>query len=255
MTDGNIIQSVAKAMHLLEVLAQDRQPMTLTELSQQTGWPRSTVFGLLTTMREYGVVAQREDGRYALGLRLFEYGCCVSGSWNISNIARPYMARLCAETEASVVLSIYDNRHVVILDQAEGHGSFRIVLDLGARLPLYATSQGKLFLSAMSASAAAQALQGPMTLYTPHTITDPAAIAAELERIRQQGYAIEDGEYKIGLRSVSAPIYNVDGQLQYAISIIGMFRRVRSEEFQQAIELAVAAARSISAGLGYRERR
>lgn len=253
MTDGNIIQSVAKAMQLLEVLSQARRSMSLTELSRMTGWPRSTVFGLLTTMRQAGVISQREDGRYALGLKLFEYGCAVSSSWNISNIARPYMARLCAETDASVVLSIYDSGDVVILDQAEGHGSFRIVLDLGSRLPLHATSQGKLFLSAMSPSAVAQVFSEPLTLYTPHTISDLETISGELEQIRQNGYAIENGEYKIGLRSVSAPIYNLDGALQYTISIIGMFRRIQSEEFQHAIELAVAAAHSISLALGHRE--
>lgn len=251
MTDGNIIQSVDKAMYLLEILSQARRPMTLTELSQRTLWPRSTVFGLLTTMRKHGVIAQREDGRYALGLRLFEYGCSVSASWNISNLARPYMARLCAETEASVVLSIYDSGSIVILDQAEGHGSFRIVMDLGARLPLHATSQGKLFLSAMSPVTVSQILQPPLTLYTPHTISEPEAIAGELERIRQDGYAIENGEYKIGLRSVSAPIYNMDGQLQYTLSVIGMFRRIQSEEFQHAVAMAVDAARSISTALGY----
>ncbi len=250
MTDGNIIQSVDKAMHLLEVLSQARRPMTLTELSQQTRWPRSTVFGLLTTMRRHGVIAQREDGRYALGLRLFEYGCSVSASWNISSLARPYMARLCAETEASVVLSIYDSGSVVVLDQVEGHGSFRIVMDLGARLPLHATSQGKLFLSVMSPSAVSQALQGPLTLYTPHTISDPEAVAEALAGIRRDGYALENGEYKIGLRSVSAPIYNMDGQLQYTLSVIGMFRSVRSEEFQHAVERTVAEARSISKALG-----
>ena len=196
MTDGNIIQSVAKAMQLLEVLSQARRSMSLTELSQKTGWPRSTVFGLLTTMRQAGVIAQREDGRYALGLKLFEYGCSVSSSWNISNIARPYMAKLCAETDASVVLSVYDSGDVVILDQAEGHGSFRIVLDLGSRLPLHATSQGKLFLSAMSPSAVAQVFSEPLTLYTPHTISDLETISGELEQIRQNGYAIENGEYK-----------------------------------------------------------
>ena len=74
MLDGNIILSVAKAMELLQLLNQAAKPMPLTELVQKSGYPKSTVFGLLATMRAYDVVTQTADGKYALGLRLFEFG-------------------------------------------------------------------------------------------------------------------------------------------------------------------------------------
>ena len=73
MTDGHIIRSVAKAIELLQLLSDSGQPLPLTEIAQRSGLPKSTVFGLLTTMRDYDVVAQGKDGRYTLGMRLFEY--------------------------------------------------------------------------------------------------------------------------------------------------------------------------------------
>ena len=80
MPDGNTIRSVAKAMELLQLLCDAGEPLALGQISARAGLPRSTVFGLLTTMRDYDVVTQHSDGKYALGLRLFEYGCRVSSS-------------------------------------------------------------------------------------------------------------------------------------------------------------------------------
>ena len=88
MTDGNTIRSVAKAMELLQLLSDAGEAMTLTAISERAGLPKSTVFGLLTTMRDYDVITQHADGKYALGLRLFEYGCRASAFWNISSLAR-----------------------------------------------------------------------------------------------------------------------------------------------------------------------
>ena len=93
MVDGNIILSVAKAMELLQLLSQAKKPLSLKELSAQCGHPKSTVFGLLTTMRTYDVVTQTADGKYSLGLRLFEYGRRVERSWDISLVARPFPSR------------------------------------------------------------------------------------------------------------------------------------------------------------------
>ena len=106
MVDGNIILSVAKAMELLQTLSQAGKPLSLKEISEQCGYPKSTVFGLLTTMRTYDVITQDAEGKYTLGLRLFEYGRQVERSWDISLVAHPYMERLCQQTGASVMLSI-----------------------------------------------------------------------------------------------------------------------------------------------------
>ena len=161
MVDGNIILSVAKAMELLQLLSRSKKPLSLKELSAQCGYPKSTVFGLLTTMRTYDVVTQTPDGKYSLGL--------------------------------------------------------------------------------------------PMTQFTPHTVTDPSALMREVETCRANGYAIENGEYKIGLRSVSAPVYTVEGKAAYAVGVIGMFRSPHSEEFRAAVEQVCVTASMISTALGYRK--
>ena len=206
MADGNTIRSVAKAMELLQLLSDAGEPMTLTDISSRAGLPKSTAFGLLTTMRDHDVITQHADGKYALGLRLFEYGCRASAFWNVSSLARPYLAHLVDETGGSAMLSTYENGHIVALDQAEGRDSLRVVSAPGARLPLHCTSQGKIVLAHMSESEAAKLLSraAPLTPFTPHTETDTAALLASLPACREAGFAVENGEYKIGLRSISS---------------------------------------------------
>ena len=254
MVDGNIILSVAKAMELLQLMSRAGKPLLLKELAALCGYPKSTVFGLLTTMRAYDVVTQTPDGRYALGMRLFEYGRQVERSWDISLVARPYMEHLCRETGASVMLSVYEGGSVITLDQVESREGLRIVSDIGSRLPVFCTSQGKVFLAHMSRAGAENLLRSQsLTQFTPHTITDIPSLLREVEVCRTQGYAIENGEYKIGLRSISAPIYNVGGKVQYTVGIIGMLRSTHSDEFRAAVQRVCATATMISAALGYRK--
>lgn len=253
MTDGNTILSVAKAMELLQVLADAGEPMALTAIAERTAMPKSTVFGLLTTMRNYDVVAQRADGKYTLGLRLFEFGCQVSRAWDIALVARPFMEHLAASVNASVMLSICEGTHVITLDQVEGRDKLRVISDIGARLPIYCTSQGKVFLAGMPEAEAKKLLARVQPVqYTPHTVTDMQELLFLLRQVRADGYAIENGEYKIGLRSISAPVYTLEGKLKYTIGVIGMFRSVRSEEFHQAIEQVVQTGKMISSALGCR---
>ena len=98
MEGGKKIRSVDKAMVLLELLGESRTPLTLSELERRSGIPKSTIHGLLSTMREHHMVSQQPDGRYCLGLRLFELGCALSASWDVTTVAAPYLARLSAAT-------------------------------------------------------------------------------------------------------------------------------------------------------------
>ncbi|HIR50986.1 MAG TPA: IclR family transcriptional regulator [Candidatus Avoscillospira avicola] len=247
MQEGKIIQSVAKAMRLLDLLAASERPMTLAEISTQTGWPKSTVHGLLSTMREFSTVAQDSDGRYMLGIRLFEYGCTLSNSWTIIEIAKPFIQHISYETGEAVFLSILDRGEVITLDRADNRTGLNTAAEVGCRLPIHCTSQGKLFLAYMPEQERKAVLSRTVLApYTPLTITTPEQLQRELVEIRAQGYAIENGEYKTGLRSVSAPIFDQNGAVPYAIGIIGMFRQIESEQFTRATQIVVETAKKIS---------
>ena len=246
------VQSAAKALRLLGLLMEAHQPLTLAALSKQTGWPKSTIHGLLSTMRESAVVDQQSDGRYCLGVRLFEYGSAVGASWSVSDQAKPHLQHLASVTGPSVFLSMLNRSEGITIEQVQSRAGLRVVSEVGTRLPLHCTSQGKIVLACMSESEAAALLaRVPLTPYTPHTETDAGALLASLPACREAGFAVENGEYKIGLRSISAPVFTGGGALKYVVSVLGMFRSVHSDEFAHAERAVVAAGQMLSAALGY----
>ena len=248
--EGKTIHSVEKAVRLLDLLTETGHPMALTELHRQLGWPKSTIHGLLTTMRAGGLIEQGNDGRYWLGIRLFEYGSAVSNAWNIAALARPYMQEACRVLGESVFLSVLDRGAVVTLAEEESRDSLRVVSEVGARLPIHCTSQGKLFLANLTASETRHILRtNELTAFPPNTFTRAEQLLPELEQIRRQGYALENGEYKLGLRSVSVPVRDVSGRVAYAVGCVGLLPQERLLPSVAALD---AAAQNISRAIGYR---
>ena len=216
------VQSVAKALRLLGLLMEAHQPLTLAALSEQTGWPKSTIHGLLSTMRESAVVDQQSDGRYCLGVRLFEYGCAVGASWSVSDLAKPHLQHLASVTGQSVFLSMLNRSEVITIEQVQSRAGLRVVS------------------------------RRTLEPYTLKTLVTWEELFRVMQAARENGYAVEEGEYRFGLCSPSAPVRDSSGAARYAVGVVGMFNSVRSPAFQRDIDLTCAAAAQISTALGYR---
>lgn len=212
------VQSVAKALRLLGLLMEAHQPLTLAALSKQTGWPKSTIHGLLSTMRESAVV----DQRYCLGVRLFEYGCAVGASWSVSDLAKPHLQHLASVTGQSVFLSMLNRSEVITIEQVQSRAGLRVLS------------------------------RRTLEPYTPRTLVTWEELFRVMQAARENGYAVEEGEYRFGLCSPSAPVRDSSGAVRYAVGVVGMFDSVRSPDFQRDIDLTCAAAAQISTALGYR---
>lgn len=250
-TDAKV-KSLNKAITLLDILASQENGLTLSQLSERAEIPKSTAHALLTTMRDRGLIRQTDSGSYTLGIKLFEYGSAVSRGFDISALAKPYLERLSVLTGSTAVISMIDNRGVVSFDYAFPAGGVRIMPEIGVRLPRHATSQGKLMLAFLPKRTSDAVLKTARLIpYTPHTVTDPELLRRGFDEIRARGYAVEDGEYKIGLRSVSAPVFDNAGEVRYALTAVGFFRRAVSEDFLSAISATVEQAEKLSAALGY----
>ena len=247
------VQSAAKALRLLDLLMEAHQLLTLAALSKQTGWPKSTIHGLLSTMRESAVVDQQSDGRYCLGVRLFEYGSAVGASWSVSDLAKPHLQHLASVTGQSVFLSMLNRSEVITIEQVQSRAGLRVVSEVGTRLPLHCTSQGKVFLSAMADHEAKRVLsRRTLEPYTPKALVTWEELFRVMQAARENGYAVEEGEYRFGLCLPSAPVRDSSGAVRYAVGVVGMFDCVRSPAFQRDIDLTCAAAAQISTALGYR---
>ena len=249
------VKSVAKAIHLLDILAKERQSLSLLELSQRTGWPKSTIHALLSTMMDYSVIAQdNQDGKYHLGMHLFELGNVVTGTWNALEVARPYLQHIMLKTEESVNLGVMDRDEILVIEHIDSGNPLRVMIERGTRLPMHCTAMGKVLLASIPPSQAKRIIKNvPLQAYTPHTIVSVSDLEAELDKIRNDGYAIENGEMRVGMRAVAAPVYDVRGSAVYAIGITGMFRRISDDVFLSARDLVVNAAFGISKVLGFKQ--
>ena len=125
--------------------------------------------------------------------------------------------------------------------------------EVGTRLPLHCTSQGKVFLSAMADHEAKRVLsRRTLEPYTPKALVTWEELFRVMQAARENGYAVEEGEYRFGLCLPSAPVRDSSGAVRYAVGVVGMFDSVRSPDFQRDIDLTCAAAAQISTALGYR---
>lgn len=249
------VQSVARSLMLLDLLAQENREMSLTEIAKAMNWPKTTVHGLITTLRDYNYVDQSPtSGRYHLGVRLFELGNLVARSWDIRVMAKPAMQALNSQLGEMVQLATEDKGEVLYLEKVDSSHMLRIVSEIGARLPMHCSGLGKVLLAYKKPSEVKWIISKhglhPMTA---HTITDRELLEKELIKVRKQGYAIDDREVMDSLRCVAAPIFDRDGNVKYAISVSGLASNLQGERFDMARDELIRTADSISYMMGYRK--
>ena len=249
---GDSVQSLERAIKILQTLKKAQRPLMLREISDQTGMAKSTVHRLLSTMRDADLIEQGQDGRYTLGMSLFEMGSSAASTRNVTTIARPYMQQISKELGESVSLTLLSHGEALLLSFIESTSPFHVVSRVGSKMPPHCTVQGKLMLAYLPEEDVKRIVseQG-MHMFTPATIQTYEELKDELKKITIQGYAVDDGEYHIGLTSVGAPIYDDSGMVRYCFGIVSMFHRNGSPEFIFAKKRAVEAARDISKALGY----
>ncbi len=216
-------QSLTRALTLLERLAEAPKGLQLTDLSYQLGMPAATVHRLLSTFEELNFVEQdTEQGLWYIGLKAFTVGNAFLNRRDLVAIARPHMDALVEQCGETVNLGVIDDGEVVFISQVESREVMRMIVKLGSRSPIHASGVGKAMLANMSEQRIAKILERRgLARFTDKTIDNPKLLQQELERIRQQGYALDDEEHAVGLRCVAAAIFDENGQALAAISLSG----------------------------------
>ena len=245
--------TVHRAIALLEALANaPAEGMGVSELSRRIGANRSTVYRIIGALRAYGYVRDgTQSGSVRLGFRIVELGEGLLGQLDIRRIAAPHLRELAVATGETCHLAVLDGKEVVYADKAESEQSIRLFSTPGMRMPIYCTSLGKAFLSAMSPARRAELLDGVvLEPRTRHTVTDRAVLDRQIDEIRQRGWSADRGENEIGTRCVGAAILDRDDQPIAAISASGPETRMTEENIERCGKLVLDAAERISRELG-----
>ncbi|MGI9860242.1 IclR family transcriptional regulator [Moorella naiadis] len=248
------VQAVDRALAILEVMAREGSPMMLSTISAELRLNISTVHRLLNALAAHGLVEQEPyQGRYRLGIKVFEIGNRALYSLDIRAIARPYLTRLVDDFNETANLAILDKWEVVYIDQVESSQIVKMLASPGTRAPAYCTAAGKVLLAYLGDhQLTGYLVEVPLLPYTAATISDPQQLRAELSLIRSQGFALDEGEREDGVRCVAAPVYNHEHKVIAAVSLSGPAHRLPAGELTGKFATAVVqVALRIGQHLGY----
>jgi IclR family transcriptional regulator, KDG regulon repressor len=254
--EGTRLSSVANAILLMKTFSDEQSELGISALAERLGLAKSTVHRLASTLVEAGMLEQnQETGKYRLGLAVFELGSLVRRKIDISLEAKPWLMTLREQTGETVDLSILDHGGVVCVNFLESKNVNRISSGVGLRKPVHCTAEGKALIAFQPASTIERIVgSGTVERRTPRTLIDPGALKEELANIRARGYATDDEEYELGVRSIAAPIRDDSGNSVAAVGVTGPKQRLTKTRLLSIAPFVTAAAQAISRRLGDRPR-
>lgn len=248
-----IIQSLDRALRILDLFDEQDSELKITEISRKMDLHKSTVHSLLKTLQEHRYIDQNaETGKYRLGMKLLERGQLLLQHLDIRSVARAELLELASATGQTAHLVIQEGREGVYIDKVEGPRAVIRYSRIGRRIPLHCSSVGKVLAAFMNPAEREQLLQEyPFMVHTPRTITDREVFLNELEKVRANGYSIDNQENEPGVRCVAVPIRNHTGQVIAAVSISTLISNVDDQELESFIPVLKRSGERISSRLGF----
>ena len=242
------VGSVVRAMALLDALAESDTGLGVNELARRIGVNASTASRLLSTLHDAGLVQRSDGGPYRLGLKLVALSDRVLMALDVRERARPLLARLVAETGETATLSLPGGGEAITVDFVPSPSSVVSMARIGRPSVSHATAVGKVMLAFAGAGAGSGV--GPLTAFTERTITVPAALAAELETVRERGYAEAVGEREPDLGALAAPVFGRGAVLAAILGVQGPASRLPAATRKTLRAPLLAAAAELGRALG-----
>src|SRR5580700_11346851 len=248
--DGGV-QSVDRALLIIETLAEDDEGYRLRDLAIRTGLSPSTLHRLLTTLeRRRFVEFDQTDGAWHVGRQTFSIGSAFVRRRNFVAPALPFLRRLRDLTHETANLGVVDDGEVIVLTQVESREIMRAITRVGGRAPMVTSGIGKAILATYADEDVVAIIQRHgMRRLTPKSVVRAGELRDALEVVRREGYAIDDQEYLMGLRCVAAVVYNDQAEALAGISVSGLASRVPQERVPELGRLVRDTARELTLAL------
>ena len=245
---GSTIQSVDRAIGILRCFGHGEK-LGITEISKQLGLHKSTVFGLVNTLVKHRLLEKEPDGdKYRLGIELFRLGANVQSG--VREICLPHVRQLVEATGETVNLVVPDGTDVVYVEKAESPHSMRICTSIGQRMPMYCTAVGKVILAFMDDDKrTAAVLNMELIPRTENSISTREELLSHLEKVRRDGYALDEEELEFGLVCVAVALTGKSGEPIAAISVSGPKQRMIPEKITGIYDELAKHANEISSVL------
>src|ERR1700686_2686096 len=220
-SETNPATAVERALNILEAAADRREGLTNSEISQKLAIPKSSASYILRALERRGYLRRDADtGRYRLGLKILSLGGDARANLDLAEVTLPFMQALQERIHLTVHLAVLDQGEAVYIEKVEAPGFFKVNTWIGRRMYLHSTSVGKCLLAGLPrGEVEAIVRQQGMKKRTPKTIITMSRLFADLELVREQGYAVDDEENSLGARCLGAPISDAAGNVTAALGV------------------------------------
>ncbi|MFQ3212641.1 MAG: IclR family pca regulon transcriptional regulator [Marivirga sp.] len=231
---SDYIQSLEKGLKVISAFDAEYPEMTLTEVAKKVDLTRANARRILLTLQSLGYV-QCPDGKlFYLSAKVLGLGYSFLSGLPVQSIAEGYMKELTKELNESCSMAVLDDMHMVYVARIQTKRIMTISLGIGTRLPLHATSMGKVLLAGLGEKQADALIEKlDLTQYTEFSITETDKLKERIALVRKRGWSISDQELEIGVRSIASPIKDKNGQTIAALNISGHTSRVSRDEMQE----------------------
>ena len=256
-TSPRLIKSLQRAINILDLFDEQTAELGITVIAEKSGLHKSTAAGLVYTLEHNGYLGQDPETRkYGLGFKLVDRASTLLDQIDVRKVALSHLQELIAWCNESVNLAVRDGGQIVYIERLTTTRSLGMRAKVGYRAPLHCTALGKAILSHMPQDKVEELIaQCGLPAVTAHSITDRIQFLQEIDRVREQGFAVDKEENEIGVRCVAAPIYDHTGQPAATVSVSSPVFRLPLSEVPCYGQKVIEITSAISARLGYRPRR
>lgn len=250
-TAQNTIKSLDRAMEVLEFIS-ETQGKTLTAIATDMGQSPATIYRVLVTLEGRGLVEfDQPEQIWHIGPKAFVIGSRFLRRTSLVDRARPILRKLMEDTGETANLGAQKDASVLFLSQVETHSNIRAFFPPGSLSPMHSSGIGKALLAEMDTRQLARTLSGrKLEEFTEFTITDLAALTADLQDTRARGYAIDGEEKNLGMRCIAAPVFDFNAEAVAGISVSGPTSRVSKGDIARLSNSVMQAAADLTAAIG-----
>jgi DNA-binding IclR family transcriptional regulator len=247
-----LVQSIKRAVDIISLFSSNEPAWGVTQISQATGLNKATVWGLMTSLCQTGLLVKDPDSRkYRLGPKNFEMGMVYASTLRINQEATELAYRLSEKTGLTVRVGIWTGEHVLTTLDHQAGAPFTLN-QIGPRVPAHCTALGKAILAFLGPGELAHYLNHTeLKRLTPKTITDKAILSSELEDTRSRGYSVNRREYMYTRAGLGAPIFQSKGQLAGGISLSGAAEMILGDQMEHLLNELLACAMHICRKMGF----
>lgn len=249
-----IIQSVERALKILDLFNERERELTITEISKRMNLHKSTIHSLLKTLKAQRYIAQNEENeKYLLGLKLFERGNMVATHLDLRKVARKNLEWLSSSTNLTTHLVILDGHEGLYIDKVEGSGVTVLYSRIGRRVPIHTSAIGKSLVASKTDVELNQLLEGyQYTRQTEKSISSKKEFLEEIQQVRIAGYSMDNEENEPGIVCFAVPIRDHSGKVIAAVSMSMPASKLNEEIKKYYVGLLKECSDKISEELGYK---